>query len=107
MFVNSENVNILTSLLLQHGVREAVVCPGSRNAPIVHNLNACGEIRCWPVTDERSAGFFALGMAQATRQPVVVCVTSGTAVLNLAPAVGPAGGGGQRHRQVALQPARQ
>ena len=87
MFVNSENVNILTSLLLQHGVREAVVCPGSRNAPIVHNLNACGEIRCWPVTDERSAGFFALGMAQATRQPVVVCVTSGTAVLNLAPAV--------------------
>ena len=87
MFVNSENVNILTSLLLQHGVRDAVVCPGSRNAPIVHNLNACGGMRCWPVTDERSAGFFALGMAQATRQPVVVCVTSGTAVLNLAPAV--------------------
>ncbi len=87
MFVKSENVNILTSLLLQHGVEDVVVCPGSRNAPIVHNLNACEGMRCWPVTDERSAGFFALGLSQATRKPVAVCVTSGTAVLNLAPAV--------------------
>ena len=63
------------------------MCPGSRNAPIVHNLHECGEMECWPVTDERSAGFFALGLALASRQPVVVCVTSGSAVLNLAPAV--------------------
>ena len=63
------------------------MCPGSRNAPIVHNLHECGEMKCWPVTDERSAGFFALGLALASRQPVVVCVTSGSAVLNLAPAV--------------------
>ena len=87
MFSDKKNVNILTSLLMCHGVRHAVVCPGSRNAPIVHNLNECSSIRCWPVTDERSAGFFALGLAQATRTPVVVCVTSGTALLNLAPAV--------------------
>ena len=87
MFSNKENVNILTSLLVAHGVRHAVVCPGSRNAPVVHNLNECPDIRCYPVTDERSAGFYALGMAQALRQPVVVCVTSGTALLNLAPAV--------------------
>ena len=63
------------------------MCPGSRNAPIVHNLHECGKVKCWPVTDERSAGFFALGLALALRQPVVVCVTSGSAVLNLAPAV--------------------
>lgn len=87
MYSNKENVNILTSLLVAHGVRHAVVCPGSRNAPIVHNLNECPDIQCYPVTDERSAGFYALGMAQALRQPVVVCVTSGTALLNLAPAV--------------------
>ncbi len=87
MFSDKENVNILTALLLKHGIRHAVVCPGSRNAPIVHNLNECQEINCYPVTDERSAGFYALGMTQALKQPVVVCVTSGTALLNLAPSV--------------------
>ena len=87
MYSNKEQVNILTSLLVAHGMRHAVVCPGSRNSPIVHNLNECPDIACYPVTDERSAGFYALGMAQARRQPVVVCVTSGTALLNLAPAV--------------------
>lgn len=87
MFSNKENINILTSLLLEYGVSDAVVCPGSRNAPIVHNLSQCQSIRCHPVTDERSAGFYALGIAQATQRPTVVCVTSGTALLNLAPAV--------------------
>lgn len=87
MYSDKENVNILTSLLVNHGVRRAVVCPGSRNAPIVHNLNECPDIQCYPVTDERSAGFYALGIAQAINSPVVVCVTSGTALLNLLPAV--------------------
>ena len=87
MYSNKENVNILTSLLVAHGIHHAVVCPGSRNAPIVHNLNECPDIACYPVTDERSAGFYALGMTQALSEPVVVCVTSGTALLNLAPAV--------------------
>ena len=87
MYSNKENVNILTALLVAHGIRHAVCCPGSRNSPIVHNLNACPDIQCYPVTDERSAGFYALGMSQALKAPVVVCVTSGTAVLNLAPAV--------------------
>jgi len=87
MYCNKENVNILTALLVAHGVRHAVCCPGSRNAPIVHNLNACPDIQCYPVTDERSAGFYALGMSQALSKPVAVCVTSGTALLNLAPAV--------------------
>ena len=87
MYCNKENVNILTSLLVGHGVTEAVLCPGSRNAPIVHNLVTCPDITCHPVTDERSAGFYALGMAQALNAPVAVCVTSGSALLNLAPAV--------------------
>ena len=87
MYSNKEHINILTALLVAHGVRHAVVCPGSRNAPITHNLNECPDITCYPITDERSAGFYALGMAQALKQPVVVCVTSGTALLNLAPAV--------------------
>ena len=87
MYCSKENVNILTALLVAHGVRHAVVCPGSRNSPVVHNLNECPDITCYPVTDERSAGFYALGMSQALSQPVVVCVTSGTALLNVAPAV--------------------
>ena len=87
MYSNKDNVNILTSLLIASGVRQAVVCPGSRNAPIVHNFHASGIIACHSVTDERSAGFYALGMAQALSEPVVVCVTSGTALLGLSPAV--------------------
>ena len=87
MYSNKQNVNILTALLISHGVRHAIVCPGSRNAPIVHNLNECPDIQCYPVTDERSAGFYALGMAQALNAPVAVCVTSGTALLNLMPAI--------------------
>ena len=87
MYCNKENVNILTALLIAAGVKDAVVCPGSRNAPIVNNLSEAPEIRCHPVTDERSAGFYAIGLAQATHRPVVVCVTSGSALLNVAPAV--------------------
>ncbi len=87
MYSDKENVNILTALLAAHGVEKAVVCPGSRNAPIVHNLTECKQIECFPVTDERSAGFYALGLSLKTGRPVVVCVTSGSALLNVAPAV--------------------
>ena len=99
MYSNKEHVNILTALLVAHGVRHAVVCPGSRNGAIVHNLNECPAIRCFPVTDERSAGFYALGMAQCLNEPVAVCVTSGTALLNLAPAVAEAY---YQHRRVVV-----
>lgn len=88
MYCNKENVNILTALLVKHDVKHVVVCPGSRNAPIVHNLSETGMIKCHPITDERSAGFYALGLSLADDfQPVAVCVTSGTALLNLAPSV--------------------
>ncbi|MBQ8047910.1 MAG: 2-succinyl-5-enolpyruvyl-6-hydroxy-3-cyclohexene-1-carboxylic-acid synthase [Prevotella sp.] len=87
MYSDRENVNILTALLVAHGVHHAVVCPGSRNAPIVHNLNEVPEIDCHPVTDERSACFYAMGIAQCIGEPVAVCVTSGSALLNLLPGV--------------------
>ncbi len=87
MFCDKENVNILTSLLIAHGVSHAVICPGSRNSPIAHNLNECQQITCYPITDERSAAFHALGICQATNSPVAVCVTSGSALLNVLPAV--------------------
>ena len=86
-YSDKENINILCAVMLGHGVTHAVVCPGSRNAPIVHNLNECPQVTCYPVTDERSAGFFALGMAEQLEEPVAVVVTSGTALLDVAPAV--------------------
>ena len=91
MFSNIENVNILTRVLKSHGCRRIVVCPGSRNAPIVHNFNEMEGITCYPVTDERSAGFYAIGLAlgdpSPSPSPIAVCVTSGSALLNLHPAV--------------------
>lgn len=88
MFCNTPQVNQLTSLLLSHQVTDIVVCPGSRNATIVHNLNELhGAIHIHPVTDERSAAFVALGMTLATERMVAVCVTSGSALLNCIPAV--------------------
>lgn len=93
MFCNKNNVNMLTAALIAFGVRDAVVCPGSRNAAIVHNLHAAStsdaapHLRLHPVTDERSAAFVAIGLWLKTRRPVVVCVTSGSAILNLLPGV--------------------
>lgn len=87
MYSNKENVNILTALMVAHGIHHVVVCPGSRNAPLVHNFTVCPDITTYSVTDERSAGFYALGLMQALDTPVAVCVTSGTALLNLFPAV--------------------
>ena len=69
------------------GVRRAVLCPGSRNVPLVQAFATCGGFECFSVTDERSAGFFAIGLALHVQAPVVVCCTSGSALLNLYPAV--------------------
>lgn len=76
----------LVALMMAHGVTRCVVSPGSRNAPIALTLEAAG-IECRAVVDERSAGFVALGWAAQAQAPVAVCVTSGSAVLNLHPAV--------------------
>lgn len=64
-----------------------VLSPGSRNAPLTISFDQHVEIECISVPDERSAGFFAVGMAMATREPVAICCTSGSASLNYAPAI--------------------
>jgi 2-succinyl-5-enolpyruvyl-6-hydroxy-3-cyclohexene-1-carboxylate synthase len=76
--------------MVRGGVREAVLCPGSRSAPLAYALqeaDAAGRLRLHVRVDERSAGFLALGLAKLTRRPVPVVTTSGTAVANLHPAV--------------------
>jgi 2-succinyl-5-enolpyruvyl-6-hydroxy-3-cyclohexene-1-carboxylate synthase len=72
------------------GVQHAVVCPGSRSTPLALMLAQKGRLQLWTHVDERSAGFFALGLAKARRDyqgPVVLVCTSGTAAANFLPAV--------------------
>ena len=73
--------------LVRCGLRHAVTCPGSRNAPLALTLACRPELEAVSVLDERCAGFFALGMAKATGRPVAVTCTSGTAAANLHPTV--------------------
>lgn len=84
---DKEVCNILVDLLCRHNVTEAVVSPGSRNAPILVALAACDIIKKTVVIDERSAAFIALGKAALSDTPVALVCTSGTAVLNYSPAV--------------------
>ena len=73
--------------LARGGLRHAVVSPGSRNTPLAVALWRPAEIEVTVIVDERSAGFFALGAAQASGEPVAVLCTSGTAAANYHPAV--------------------
>ncbi len=75
------------SELAAHGVRHACICPGSRSTPLTLAFAHAPQLRTWEHIDERSAAFFAMGMAKALREPVAVVCTSGTAAANFMPAV--------------------
>ncbi|MBK8612024.1 MAG: 2-succinyl-5-enolpyruvyl-6-hydroxy-3-cyclohexene-1-carboxylic-acid synthase [Flavobacteriales bacterium] len=77
----------LARLCAAKGVRHVVISPGSRSAPLVIAFHQQPEITCLQVIDERSAAFFALGMAQQLLAPVALICTSGSAVLNYGPAI--------------------
>ena len=81
---------VLVDELVRGGVREAVLSPGSRSAPLafaLHDADRAGRLRLHVRIDERSAAFLALGLAKASGHPVPVVTTSGTATANLHPAV--------------------
>ena len=85
--VNSLWSSVLVETLVRTGVRQAVISPGSRSTPLVFALTRHPEIEAIPVLDERSAAFFALGLARQQLRPVVLVCTSGTAGANYFPAV--------------------
>lgn len=87
MTTDKEGCNIIVDLLVAHGVTRAVVSPGSRNAPLIVAVSRCGLLRKTVVIDERCAAFVAVGMAAVLQEPVALICTSGSAVLNYAPAV--------------------
>ncbi|MFV2062187.1 MAG: 2-succinyl-5-enolpyruvyl-6-hydroxy-3-cyclohexene-1-carboxylic-acid synthase [Chloroflexota bacterium] len=73
--------------LVRAGVRDVVVCPGSRSTPLALALRANPELHIWMHLDERAGAFFALGAAKASRRPIAIVATSGTAAANFLPAM--------------------
>ncbi|WP_430907756.1 2-succinyl-5-enolpyruvyl-6-hydroxy-3-cyclohexene-1-carboxylic-acid synthase [Maribacter sp. 2-571] len=71
----------------ERGIKNIVISPGSRNAPLTIGFSENPFFSCFSIVDERCAAFFALGIAQQTREPVVICCTSGSALLNYYPAI--------------------
>ena len=77
----------IAEICFRKNIRQVVLCPGSRCAPLTLAFARHSGLTARTISDERSAGFIALGIAQSLREPVVIVCTSGTAVSNLAPAV--------------------
>src|SRR4051812_11229368 len=87
---STAHAQVIVDELVRHRVTDAVLCPGSRSAPLafaLHAADAAGRLRLHVRIDERTAGFLALGLALRSGRPVPVVTTSGTAVANLHPAV--------------------
>jgi 2-succinyl-5-enolpyruvyl-6-hydroxy-3-cyclohexene-1-carboxylate synthase len=84
---NSLWCGVLVETLVRLGLQQAIISPGSRSAPLTFAFARHPEVECIPLLDERSAGFFALGLAKQQRRPVVLVCTSGTAAANYLPAV--------------------
>jgi 2-succinyl-5-enolpyruvyl-6-hydroxy-3-cyclohexene-1-carboxylate synthase len=87
---STTQARVVVDELIRGGVRDVVLCPGSRNAPLafaLHDADRAGRLRLHVRIDERTAGYLAIGLSVAEHAPVCVAMTSGTAVANLGPAV--------------------
>ncbi|MBN1650428.1 MAG: 2-succinyl-5-enolpyruvyl-6-hydroxy-3-cyclohexene-1-carboxylic-acid synthase [Bacteroidales bacterium] len=87
MISDKKGLEHLSLMLIENNVKHIVFSPGSRNAPLIATFPRYPEFTCYSIVDERSAAFFALGIAQKTGETVVLSCTSGSAVLNYAPAL--------------------
>lgn len=81
------NIQLISETFKQLGIEDIVISPGSRNGGLTMQFVNEPDFNCYSIVDERSAAFVALGMAQKTQKPVVVCCTSGSAAANYYPAV--------------------
>lgn len=87
MYTELKTYQIIIALLKKYGIKHCVLSAGSRNVPFVHSIEEDPDFHCYSVVDERSAGYFALGLAQELNEPVVISCTSSTATCNYWPPV--------------------
>lgn len=80
-------INNIAEICHQQGIEKAIISPGSRNAPLTLAFARHPKIKCYSISDERSAAFIGMGMAQADGNTVALICTSGSAALNYAPAI--------------------
>ncbi|HAH25011.1 MAG TPA: 2-succinyl-5-enolpyruvyl-6-hydroxy-3-cyclohexene-1-carboxylic-acid synthase [Prolixibacteraceae bacterium] len=87
MISDKRHIQQLAVLLLKKGITDIVISPGSRNAPLINTFTGTDKFNCRNIVDERTAAYFALGLALKRQNPVVLVCSSGTAALNYVPAV--------------------
>ncbi len=87
MYTKILNVQIIVSLLKQHGIRHLVLSAGTRHVPLAHSVENDDFFSCYSVVDERSAAYFAIGLSKELGQPVAIACTSSTATCNYVPAI--------------------
>ncbi|HZK93644.1 MAG TPA: 2-succinyl-5-enolpyruvyl-6-hydroxy-3-cyclohexene-1-carboxylic-acid synthase [Prolixibacteraceae bacterium] len=87
MISDKKHVQRLVALLLKRGIKDIVISPGSRNAPMINTFTGIPGFCCRNIVDERSAAYFAFGLALAKQKSVALVCSSGTAALNYTPAV--------------------
>ncbi|NMM95226.1 2-succinyl-5-enolpyruvyl-6-hydroxy-3- cyclohexene -1-carboxylic-acid synthase [Bifidobacterium sp. DSM 109957] len=87
MYTEIKSYQIIIQSLKNRGIRHCVLSAGSRNVPFVHSVEEDPFFTCYSFTDERSAGYFALGLSQRIQEPVVISCTSATATCNYWPPV--------------------
>lgn len=87
MYSEYKSIQILIDLLKQFEIKDIILSPGGSDIPLIHSIETDTYFRCHSVIDERSAAYFALGVAQQTQNPVACVCTSGTAVCNYLPGI--------------------
>lgn len=87
MYTELKSYQIIIALLKKWGISHCVLSAGSRNVPFVHSVEEDPFFHCYSVVDERSAGYFALGLSQQIQEPVVISCTASTASCNYWPPV--------------------
>ncbi|MGN0165221.1 MAG: 2-succinyl-5-enolpyruvyl-6-hydroxy-3-cyclohexene-1-carboxylic-acid synthase [Lachnospiraceae bacterium] len=87
MYSKIKSVQYLLALMKAHDIKHVVLSPGGRNIPIAHSMEQDEFFDCYSVVDERSAAYFAIGLAQQFNEPVAICCTSSVAASNYLPGI--------------------